>query len=272
MSRSDDTNLKAFAKIRAFGKELSDAFGQKYKNVDLYNRLLKKTDILNSTQISRQVKVFEDFLVSNKPDIVSRNKKGLSGKSIKFSERVYFNIGDLLAESDKETSDVIFSHLQIILFVLHPDADVKLALQKSASEQSGTSSGKFIDSFMSKIENTFKEKNFKDAGEAISGLMSSNVMGELIDSMNKGVETGELDLNDLLSDVQGMLGNLTGSGGSMDIGSMMNMLGPLMGGGAGQPDLNALLKQATGENVNIDEMMEKLDLNNSASESSSEEN
>jgi hypothetical protein len=259
-TRSEDVNLKAFAKIRAFAKELNDCFGQKHHNVELYNRLLKKTDILNKVHVSKQVKVFEDFLVEFKTEIINKSKKGLADKNIKFSEKVFFNIGTLLSESDKETTNVIFSHLQIILFVLHPDAEVKTALQKSASEQTGTSSGKFIDTFMNKIENTFKEKNFKDAGEAISGLMSSNVMGELIESMNQGVESGDLNLNDLLSDVQGMLGNLTGTGGSMDIGSMMGMLGPLMGGGAGQPDLNALLKQATGENVDINEMMEKLDI------------
>ena len=58
---SEDKSLKIFSKILAFGKELNDTFGNKYNNVRLYYKLLKKTPVANKSAISKHNYIFENF-------------------------------------------------------------------------------------------------------------------------------------------------------------------------------------------------------------------
>jgi hypothetical protein len=54
-------------------------------------------------------------------------------------------------------------------------------------------------------------------------LLSSGVFTDMIQTMNQGVTSGDIDISKLLGSVQGMLGNLGGSQSDPQLSQMMNM-------------------------------------------------
>ena len=88
--------------------------------------------------------------------------------------------------------------------------------------------------------------------EAISSIMSSGVLNDLIGGMNSGISDGSLDLGKLMGAVQSIVSsanqNTGGSakgGGGEDMMGMINGLMGMMGGAGGAggaPDINAMMK------------------------------
>jgi hypothetical protein len=259
---SEDNIIKSFSKILTFVKELNNAFGNKYKNVNLYYKLLKKTPISNKVAMEKQNAIFKNFASSNKEFIISKNIKDLKQENIAFSEKVYINIYDIVCEADPDTSDIIFKHLQLVSYLLCNDDSIKQALIAPSQDNES----KFINNFMSKIETTFKEENFTDPLSATMNLLQSGIFTDIVKTMNTDISSGKLNINKLLGSVQGMMtdiskqvgatgmplpggtGNLGGNP-EMDINNIMNMATNLMSSSGQSMDMSSLLSTAM---MNVD--------------------
>jgi hypothetical protein len=221
---SSDQSLKIFAKILSFVNELKQVFPR--ENIQLYHKLLKKTPIGNTEAISKHLHVFDQFISSNQEAIKTKNVEKLEG-DIFFSKKVYLNIISCMKESDNETRQVIFKHLQVLLFLLHPNEEIKEIVQPIAQKSSG-GEDKFLENFMNKIEQTFTGQEFNDPMQATMSLLNSGVFSDMIQTMNKGMSSGEIDISKLLGSVQGMLGNLGGNSSDPQLSQMMNMATQMM--------------------------------------------
>jgi len=227
--------LKIFGKILSFVNEFKQVFNKDH--IVKYHKLLKKTPIGMEEAIKKHVNIFKLFVTENRDAILSNKKEELKGDII-FSKNIYLNLLKCMETADTDTCNVIFKHLQVILYLMNPEDDaIKQKCQDSiASKQAAvkTSKGgedKFLQNFMSKIESSFSEKEIKNPMEAAMNLLSTGIFQDMVGSMKEGVNSGELDISRLLGSVQGMLGGLGGAGLENDpqLNSMINMASSLMG-------------------------------------------
>ena len=255
----EDNTLKTFHTISSFVKELQELYGKKYYNISLYNRILEKTPITNQTAIFKHISIFSEFIKKNKDAILEKNSEKLTWDRIIFSKKIYINIKDVLKESDTDTKNAIWKYLLAISFTTIQTDDIKEKIKQlllTPSSDNSNEEGKesdFIKTFMNKIENNFKDKEFKDPMSATAELFQSGIFTDMVQTMNQDVQDGKIDINKLLKSVQGMLGGLTndmnnssGGGGLSDMSGIFSMVTNVMGsmggdGSSGGLNLGGLL-------------------------------
>jgi len=207
-----------FAKILSFLNELNDSFGTKYNNVFLYYKLCKKTAISNTNAINKHIDYFSRFLVPNKEHIIGNNFTNLNPGEIRFdiSDKVFINIQEIIKNTDKENREIIFKHLQLLLYMVSPEnEEIKNALVKKESRDSDTKETVFINNFLNTFQDNMKESSKDENLENVNPfemamkLVKNGAFSQMTSQMKNGIESGELKLDNLLGSVQGMLKNLT---------------------------------------------------------------
>ncbi len=248
---------KAYSKILSFVNELNRNFGNKHKNLGLYYTFLKeKTPLSNKKAIEKQNNVFLKFLDNNREAVLKMDLSLFKDDNISFSERVYINIKQLLTEN-KDSREVIFKHLQLISALLLEDDKMVEALKEDKE-------AKFLDKYVSKIDELFKDTNgVEDPMAAAMSLLQSGALSD----MTKELKNGNLNVGKLISSLQDkmkttaseiktsspsdnnstsqlpdMVNNLL-SGNSSD---MMNMIGGLMNGGGNSTDIMGMVSGLMG--------------------------
>ena len=183
---------KPFSKILAFVNELNRNFGNKHKNLGLYYTFLKeKTPLSNKKAISKQNEVFKKFLENNREAVLNMDIKLLKDENIAFSEKVYINLKQLLTEN-KDAVEVIFKHLQLISALLLEDNTMIEALKEDKES-------KFLDKYVSKIDELFKNTNgVEDPMAAAMSLLQSGALSD----MTKELKDGKLNVGKLISSLQ----------------------------------------------------------------------
>lgn len=183
---------KPFSKILAFVNELNRNFGNKHKNLGLYYTFLKeKTPLSNKKAISKQNDVFKKFLENNREAVLNMDVKLLKDDNIAFSEKVYINLKQLLTEN-KDAVDVIFKHLQLISALLLEDNTMIEALKEDKES-------KFLDKYVSKIDELFKNTNgVEDPMAAAMSLLQSGALSD----MTKELKDGKLNVGKLITSLQ----------------------------------------------------------------------
>uniref|UniRef100_A0A6C0DMT1 Uncharacterized protein n=1 Tax=viral metagenome TaxID=1070528 RepID=A0A6C0DMT1_9ZZZZ len=183
---------KPFSKILAFVNELNRNFGNKHKNLGLYYIFLKeKTPLSNKKAISKQNEVFKKFLENNREAVLNMDIKLLKDENIAFSEKVYINLKQLLKEN-KDSVEVIFKHLQLISALLLEDNTMIEALKEDKES-------KFLDKYVSKIDELFKDTNgVEDPMAAAMSLLQSGALSD----MTKELKDGKLNVGKLISSLQ----------------------------------------------------------------------
>ncbi len=183
---------KPFSKILAFVNELNRNFGNKHKNLGLYYTFLKeKTPLSNKKAISKQNEVFKKFLENNREAVLNMDIGLLKDDNISFSEKVYINLRQLLNEN-KDAVEVIFKHLQLISALLLEDNTMIEALKEDRES-------KFLDKYVSKIDELFKNTNgVEDPMAAAMSLLQSGALSD----MTKELKDGKLNVGKLISSLQ----------------------------------------------------------------------
>jgi hypothetical protein len=81
---------KFFVKALKFVSELNNAFSDKYPNIQLYYKLLKKTSTTNQKAIEKHVEFFRVYLEANEEAIKTKNSKLFVLPSIIFNDKIFF--------------------------------------------------------------------------------------------------------------------------------------------------------------------------------------
>ena len=252
----DDTILMSFKAVAAFVKDLNEVFGKKQKSLALYARLIEKTGIVHEKPIEKHLEAFKAFCIYNRDSISSQNKRGLSNPKISYNDRVYIDMNHIfnLCENEPDTTDTIWKHILTISALLDPTSNAKKILkeniEKNQHEGNDSKEEEFISSLIDKVEQSIDPTKVSDNPmAAVSSMMSSGVITDLIGNMQNGLASGELNLGRLMNTVQGMMTKMGGPRiennaitGIPDYGTMMNILGGLGGGLGGMPNLNNLPK------------------------------
>jgi hypothetical protein len=243
----DNTSVLIFKAICEFVTELNNEFGSKHKNIALYNRLLEKTGIVNVGPVNKHIDCFRTFFSKNTKAMEERNAEFLTENKIMYSDRVFIDISVVLKQSSKDNAKIVWQYLLNIWGLIDPTSQARRLLTESLqNSQNGdnkdtSAEEDFLTNIITKVEQSVsKDKVDQDNPmAAITNLMQSGVMTDLVNGMQKGLSDGSLNVGKLMSSVQGMIGKMGGpagmqgqgggGGGMPDISQMMSMLGPMMG-------------------------------------------
>lgn len=273
-----DSNLLTFKAIISFVNDLNSLFGSVQHSLKLYHHLITKTTFAHDKPILKHIEAFTQYCSSNIDAIMNKDKNRLNNDNIQYSERVYINLRALFFSQkkviDSETEEAIWKHLIYINARTNPNEGA-IRLLKSVMESKSNSERKegsipvnipgegkekeFLTNIMNKVENCI-DPNTTNPLQAISSIMSSGLLTELVSDMGKGIENGSINLNSLMGTLQSMVSTMggpqTGGGntpnplasGGFDINSITNMMQTMMSnGGTGgtnsgeMPDLSGLL-------------------------------
>jgi hypothetical protein len=245
----DNTSVLIFKAICEFVSELNNEFGSSHKNIALYNRLLEKTGIVNVGPVNKHIDCFRNFFLKNQKAMEEKNTEFLVEQKISYSDRVFIDVSVILRKASKDNSKVIWQHLLNIWCLIDPASQARRLLSeslKNSENKDGTAEEDFLTNIISKVEQTVSKEKIDQENPmaAISTLMQSGVMTDLVNGMQKGLSDGSLNVGKLMSSVQTIMGKMGGDrsgigglpnmqGGGMqgmpDLSQMMSMIGPMMG-------------------------------------------
>lgn len=239
----DDLSLLTFKAICNFVNDLAEVFGSKHKPLKLYKRLINQTQIAHDQAIKKHISIFHDFCTSNRNAIFEQDASKLISKTISYSARVYIDMSIIFRLADAETSSVIWKHFLTISALVDPTGNAKNILKKNAEEKkSSVNETEFLSNMITKFEDTIKPD--ANPAEAISAIMSSGMMTDLVNNM----QSGNLDLGKLMGAVQTMVVSIEQKAGDdpetkQALGMVNSVIGNINSGQ--QPDMMGMMSMMT---------------------------
>ena len=197
-------NMKLYKCIKTYVNNLDECYGEDLVNIRLYNNLLKKTTSSHTEAIAKHIKLFSDFCDVNEKIILDNEYNNLVNSKIKFTENVYLDVNEILEMCDDNSEKKnMWKHLQLMCSVNNPSINAKeILFQKETSETN------FLKNMMDKVESSVENMDSSNPMEAITGMMSSGVFSELVGSMTSGLQSGDLNIGNLLGTVNEMVGSM----------------------------------------------------------------
>jgi hypothetical protein len=209
---STDSTVLIFKCICNFIKDLNDSFGKDQKSLMLYAHLVENTGIIHEEPIRKHIRCFHDYVKANEDAIMSKSVEGLVEHQVRYSDKVFIDMKDILGRADNEEKEIIWKHLITLLAVLEPSSHAKKVLQeekdKKAQRGETANEEQFLSNIINKVGTQFDPSAASNPAEMMTSLMSSGLFTELVDGMNQGLSSGDLDIGKMIGSLQSMMGNL----------------------------------------------------------------
>lgn len=254
----DEHLLKIFKAIADFVQDLNTNFGKKYQPVALYNRLLEKTTLKDDASVSRHISAFKLFFLQN-PKYIS-NHILTASNIIKYSDRVYLDMGKILYKCAKDSSQIIYKHLLLIYSLINtgtPESSEALNTLRGMSAPPppsevaadlnlpDTTEGKFIKDTLGEMSVHFQ--NMTDTAgnpmQMMNDMMQSGFFNKYMTDLQSKFQTGEMSIGSLMSTVTNVIQQTSPQGAE---GEQMKNL------------LNSTLQTFTGGSLNPQELSNQL--------------
>ena len=211
----DGKQLLAFQAISAFVVEANTVGGKIQRSLQLYARLIEKTNFSHQEAIKKHLTAFQEFCKENREALMCKDATKLNRTVVEYSSRVFINIRLLFKNTDIEDQETIWEHLMTISAIVDPGGDMKKVLKAKSEDKAEksslgrlTSEGEensaeddFINNIMSRVENSV-DPNSTDPSAALGQMMSGGVMTDLMKTMTSGMQDGDLDLGRLMGSLQ----------------------------------------------------------------------
>lgn len=238
-------DLTTFQTILDFVTNLNDYFGnEKHSSVrplNLYHRLISKMSITDDDLILRHINVFKIFCENNREAIRSQNKE-LNSTKIIFTDRIFIDMQYILNKADDESLSAIWEYLLTISAYVDPENKTKQLLQELKDKN--TPENDFLSNMLETMGSKMGSENggmdMSNPMSMIGNLMNSDLLKNMMGSMNDNVENGKLDLGKLMGTMTGLISNIKNEIDKSDDPTMKQLTGLL--------NLPGLL----GQNTNVD--------------------
>ena len=251
---------ETFNAIKKFVKELDSVFGDSYRPLQRYSRILSHIPPTNKLAIDKNVVLFQKFCEKNRQGIECEDLEQFEWKRLIYSKNAEIDFEHVFKQSDKETTELIWFHLLYICYKLDPTDKVRDLLKKkktdSESKENAEESEEYklpLDpddpnfNFMNSIMNKVKTKGLDTMDQdenpmnAIGKIFQSGIINDIMSDFGKGIENGQLNMGSLMGSMNNMfaqtsnggaggVGGIGGAGGNgmPDLSGLMGLLGPMM--------------------------------------------
>ena len=228
--------LKPYHAIQMFVHEMNELYGDSYKPLAMYSRLLDRTEDRHEVAIQKHVQAFRKFVIANRKAILDKNDFDMRVQKVKYSEHVFVNVHTILGMADTETKEAIWQHLLVLSAMLDANSAAKRQIQQQ-QQSVGTNPDAMLSGIMEMVSNVVNS-GLGGADGSGSGSGGGGMGGSGMDGLNLGGLLGSL----------GSLGGLGLGGSNGDFGGMLNQL-TNSGSSGGSPDLGAMLSQLTNSGI-----------------------
>ncbi len=207
MSLLSENEIKLFNQIVNFVGSLNDLYGENDENIALYNILLEKTGLVHKEPVRKHIILFSNFLSENEEAIIGKNIEGLTNTLLEYSPKVHLDLKLIFENSDEDNKLVLWQHLLALLAIVNPLSGAKeLILNKPSESHSETN---FISNIVKKVTDNIDENTAKDPAEMVNSILGSGIFTDLVQDMNNGIASGELDLSKMMGGLQSIMGDLS---------------------------------------------------------------
>jgi len=267
-----DYNIITFKAICTFVNDLSEIFSNENHSLKLYDRLIKKTTLSHDKAISKHISAFKTFCKANREAILNKDLSKIKNNLIQYSSRVYIDMASIFRIADKDTIDIIWNHFLTISAFVDPASKAKEILKKNSTNSKESD---FLSNIINQVEDKI-DPNSTNPLQAVSSILNSGILNDLVSNMNTGVKNGDLNIPNLIGTVEKMCSsfmppNPDGSKqGGLDIMGLLNTLGTAgaSGAGGGGIDIASLMSQLNikqptipeKEEITISEVKQDLDV------------
>ena len=234
----DDKSLITFKAISNFTKELANVFGKNQHSLQLYRRLIEKTQIVHEKAIYKHMKSFELFCIINRSFIENKDEN-FTEPLIKYSDKVFIDMKQVFDLADSSTKVVIWNHIHTISAMVDSESNSKNILKQNKNNinKPPTNEDNFLSNIFSKIEGQI-DPNSSNPMDSISSIMSSGIVTDIVNDL----QSGNLNFGNILQSVQSMMSTLkpldssntdnsdsnTKTDSNKEVGDMFNMMNNMM--------------------------------------------
>lgn len=222
------SQLLAFQAISSFVSEANKVGGRTQKSLQLYNRLIEKTNISHKDAIAKHIAGFKQFIVANVDALKSQDVGKLVKNTVEYSSRVFINIRLLIVNASPDNESIIWNHLITIGAIVNPKSNLKEILKEKKEsepenteqleisdilENDGSPEDDVIANMMNKVQMS-ADPNTTDPNQAMQQLMTGGGLMDMVKDMTTGMQNGDLDIGKMLGSLQKMtqkLGDMDGA-------------------------------------------------------------
>ena len=208
--------VQAFSAIKQFVDALAEIYDKKkgVTPLGLYRRLLTfvKAEKIEEINIQKFLRGFVTFYNSYNECLVSDNLNKIPrGTHISYSKNAYIDIQKFIykARQDSDVHTQIRIHLLTIqAFLETDDAKADYLLQKVSESESLTVEDQLVNNIIQKAQtaiNDLDPESVNNPMTAVSGLMKSGILTDMIVGLQNQVGTGQMDPSRLLQSMQGTM-------------------------------------------------------------------
>lgn len=227
-----------FKAIQNFVCDLGEFFSSDLHSLALYERLLTKTTASHTEAVEKHIQCFKKFLSENEEVILNLNGSAAAIEFtgiISYSPKVYIDMNAIFKLSmEADTKNAIIDHLLTLSALLNSSQRAKDALKTKTQNQLVKVDGEgeeedFLNQIISKVEKHVSSDT-TNPQDALSSIMGSGMIPELVSSLNTGISSGKLDLNKMMNSVQKMVGSIAPEAqNDPNLSNAMGMLSNMMG-------------------------------------------
>jgi len=220
-TRKKSPSEKTFKAIKEFVQVLADSFARRNRPLKLYCHLLNRTESYRNHRkaAKKHIEAFAAFCKNNNEAIVSKDIDRCVQRRVSYSKQVYIDFKDVFGDADSEVRSVIWQHLLYISVRTNPEAgEAKEILQNPSTEDD------FVSSIRDRIQESVDVDDLSNPMQAVSSIMQSGLLKDLMGTMGGGVENGTFDFKKLMGSVRTMVTSLNedaGGGGQGEQGMQM---------------------------------------------------
>lgn len=209
-SKPTSTELSAFQTISEFITSIHGYYTDHptysfVHSLKLYYRLVSKTTFVEDNNILRHVQVFRQFCVENRDQIRAKTAVFTPSK-VEFTDKIYVDMNSVFKHADNETTQTLWEYLMTISALLDPENKTRELLQELKSKNG--KEGEFIGNVLETMCNNISPTDMANPMSMITNIMSSNVFGTLMNTMNSNVENGQMDMSKLMGSMMHLIENV----------------------------------------------------------------
>lgn len=261
------SELYAFQIMLDFVSDIKNYFGHQknpaIKAMTLYHRLISKMSFEDKSLITKHIELFKNFCIRNREQIHAKNFAFAVGK-IEFTERIYIDMPHIFKlasnDSDESTSKTLWEYVWSLSALLDSESKTKQLLTASRETESAHSvdtckqniDNDFLSGMMKTIGQSFGGMQMPSSGgatnpmEMMAGLMGSDSISGLVNSVQTNLQNGNIDLGKLMGTMQTMVDTVQTEIEKTDDPMLKNMVSMLTSAMPNPSDI-PLNKQDTSE-------------------------
>lgn len=204
-----EQEISIFHHIVNFIGAINEIHGEFYENIALYNILLEKTGLVHKDPVRKHISLFSDFLLENQKAILEKDSSAIMNGRMEYSPKVYLDFQELLEITDDENRGVIWQHLLALLAIVDPLSKARDIIAADGGEGDKMTESNFISNIVQKVTENIDENKMKDPAEMVNSILGSGIFTDLVQDMNQGITSGELDLSKMMGGLQSIMGDLS---------------------------------------------------------------